>query len=1290
MKKAFKTGISILLIFMFLFTGIVTSAVAEPANTSQETESLSDNNNEDNLDYKSEEEKPSEEEKAQYKFDEETFNKMVDIFVDENFPFKSYNSEILTGNNVMFVDTAEAKIKDPPLYKSGKIMEGMNSVLTNVLGKIGYGIVYRNGYNLIYSEAIGWSSGKQYCKDKYISFDNYGNVLAGNIVILPFFMNPMFMNKDTNIVSSPLTNKEIEAMTYLRTIYPGYENPFYFSPSSKGERRGFFSGKEEEGKINAWVNPTNIPGDFAKIMAEDGKSFNINKKDTKDFIKAKFRDEIMKYNEKYIETALKPENKGKFSNEPPSGVTLADLEEMESLSDVIKGIFKHGFGNLLKLTVAHIVNEIYEEAFINFSGKYIFNTPTIDNSRVFSTVIGFYIIIVILLLSIYLMLSALNIMRGKTTLGEALKRIVLVVIIIFIPVLTYNKIVDLTFNKPVNWIQSNEVNKMMLLDRWALLAKEDIEEEKTYWGSKKRFRGMEYNYLVKINTNTFVDEIHGRNLVENVEQSSTDENIKEMRLSKINKKRACIMTDVNHLIDYAKENTFEDIDKENEWFINYLLEEKSEDYIGLTEEITEYRAYVGEGIVRGENSIRATDLITEVFRYYENEEVSLGDNLYTLSECITGKDLTNSEMGALINQMSFTKNTYDGMFSSSHYSGTEDEKYDKIAELIQQTGGGDILGVEGLVTSIFGENIDNGGYIYLGAKQKSTTVDKMVFEINREIIDDFMEDCYSIRKYVVGESAAEYMYLEAENDIIKLKISLELMKFIKDKNIPTDIEANDIEPDVYFRSLVIPITSITPDNKNIDTAAIFISMTCSLITLLILLTVIFLLIIYGLIKFITISVVLLPAFLILAVIEYIVKDDFSSKLYFGGIYLLGVFAAINAGLILLWKTCSFLMNRQFLDALNVGGTFVFFGPLVNMLMICIYLIIVSKYVIKPTLKTVKDNLGDLGGSVFYDKTMEVVDNMKSKAKGLPLFNQLSGGSDKKLGEVEISEKNKESEVENELIHDREEALRSREEVDNEELTKSEIAYGNNINKTVEERKRKMMGQDGEEINVSTDNIDSGGNIIYSENSSEKGNNTVSSGEMNGAVLKFGSEENAKQASEYLTEKGITNEQQGNVVRTSKPQKEMLVEKSKINEYLLGLDKQKLNTDLQGELDSSGLEEGVHYVKQGLDYIPKNDIAEEIVDKYKNLMENDKNDYVDIFGEDDIGSRRHIISGLDEENMSMISEFFADNDKEYKKELKDMCKDIFSNIKIKGNKVEISTNPEITNKRVEDIFNDIIK
>ncbi len=1276
-----------------------------------------------------------------YRFNEEIFEQMVDIFVDEYFPFEGYKTEMLNNKKVLLFNPKKMNTKK---YDS-KILSTTTKIVEEGIPGYKFKNKYR-GYNEIYTQAIWNSSGKKY-DGALVTLDNYGNVIAGDVVVVPFFMNSMFIN-DEDMVSSPLTKNEIKSLDKIwrdksDTTSKSINNPLYFS--LRGERKYLY----DEGEV---LRPAYGGKDERKFLRNKAKDsleslidmegiYQIDKEKTKEYIINTYRDKVQEYNEQFIGEFLVDSEK--FSIDIQDKLTMDELKEIDNIGDLVRQIFKVGAGEIIKLTVASAVDEVYDELFIKFSGRYIFDTPTLEESDSFRNIVGFYFVIIIIIMCLYVILTAFYILIGKSGVEDSIKRIVIVILVITLPIAIYSKVVEYTFNKPVQTIQSNEINKIMILDRWALLAKQDMEErlEETIWGSASRFRGTNYNYLIEIKTNTFTDDKSGQNKIADLEDKYRDNEVElDKQKSSIKDKRATIVVDINHLLNYVKDTYSDSYDEEEEEegevedgveggeyneeeFISYLINNETDNYLGLTEEFTEYEAFFGEGLIDGRNSIKTTDLIKRVFRFYETGEEDLAENIFLLNDCLTDSkiSMTNVERESLINQMSSTEEYTEDLLGE-YYTGKTIEdfddnereflKYSTISELMDKTNKGDILNIYELINFVTDDRIDEENYLRLGVRGKNIDVEQLVINTNRKVIDDFMKENYFIRKYIASKSSDEQSYYDAENDIIKLKIALCILEELDDPNVPTDLSANKVEPDIYMRSLTIPVTSITPENKFIDTAAIFICTSTSLISMIIFLIFLLMLVIYGLLKLMIISVLLLPVFLILTLVEYVIKDNFGSKLYFGALYIIGLFALINFGLVAIWRICSFMMNNQFINATCIGGTNIFFIPAVNMLIITLYLGLVSKYVIVPTLKTVKSNIGDLGGSVFYEKSVGAIDKVSKAVKKAPLFNGSSSNNNiESLGSVNLNKDSTENNIEKEKIRDREDAIRNRRyyEDNDDELTGEDAETGRRIDREIIRRRgeleqrdsfgvREEKVQENKGIQVKSelvrkDKIESGDIKLEGEGTG---------GNIEGTEIVFKLKEHAIEASKLLEKQGLKTKIDGNKLKVNKDAEEVKNMQQTINNHVHNkvdnVDGSMGGSSIKEIVNNSNLVEGEDYIIKADKYEAKTRKAEKIIGKfYENKDSGDSRDSRedviiqinkdDYFGGNKTYKRVHRIEGLN--YTEKVNGFLKDIEKgNENSDLAGECKEILHDIKFENNVVKVTTEPEISQNRVKKLFEQI--
>lgn len=1190
---------SIVLVLTILF-GIYTTTIsyAEPSDNIEHTVE----DEEDREDEENKEEIDLDLELEAFKFNEDDYRKMINIFLSSATPyFPEYreNGEGLLGKTMFtrldfhrqLISDKKAKYNDYFVQIDPKIL----SLDTEA------GATYKSDY---LSGQMLWRgaqvSSKDYVtfanyyakavydtndsKDKGLGIDSYGNIITNDMeVVVPFYMNRYFVKQVRG--KSNYNTKDLDENTVILGVH--------IDDKMIKKMRDY---KSTRNLKVAYINKENelvvVEDTFENILRSiEGNNYNIDKSNTENFISEVFENIISKHNKQFVSKAKTylENNKDASCTEvqiAPGDMCDIDLrsdpesEYEELLADKIKTLLNGGMGRLLKLTLAYTVSDAYQELFINFSSKHIFNTSSYEESNFMQNIYGAYLVLVVSIMVLYLAWSAFNIALGKINIMDVLKRVILVLMVLTLPVLIYPKVVNMSFNKPLEKIAKKDMERMLLLDRWALISGENYEEnkERAIFSLDRDFRGTEYNYIVKFNTEQFANTLGSKYKIKELDKKYSEEEI-DRHVSSINNRRVQVLVDANHLIEYAKS------DYDN--LFDYLMTEEADNYLGLpeghrgTEEYTEYKIFMPEKnpLQFPEGYITSSELAKKIFNYYENSDIDLSYRLRAVSDFISNTEynISNRDRDEMIKIVSSVDTDIYENYFESDLSTIEDEDAREIEEykkeILEEVEYGDLAKIYDLLKEeIFQLDVDDG--------VENERIKEMVYIINEELINYYV-DIMAIPERIFQNSQDFMEYQEASDDIVKLRLYFKLSELLGDRKIPTGVDTTGIEADVYMRKLVIPMNNMTPDNLGISNASLFVGSEKSVVTIIIFIVLAIILIAYGLLKLLTISIILLPLAMVLVIYNYVLVEDYESKLWYGVIRMIGLFSLIHIGFVALWKIVVTSMNRGLAYPDLVGGRTSYFITSSNMIILITYFVLATIYMIVPTFKTVKANISDLGGSHYYQKEVETAKRLsKTISKGL--HDRLGIGRNRK-GPIDKSRELKEEDVlsnvtkKEELLNERKMAVKAQGR--NEIEDRSDI-----IDKKIEERKNSQEVVKKEEINK-TDGKGTMTKQLKKSSQREKERqenlyklardgyfkNEVDSSDVNGKTsneIYLGDKYSAKYASEYLNSKGINTKVEGEKVHAEATEEELKYHQEGMKEFIESKIEENSNIQVETRQTSS--------------------------------------------------------------------------------------------------------------------------
>lgn len=379
----------------------------------------------------------------------------------------------------------------------------------------------------------------------------------------------------------------------------------------------------------------------------------------------------------------------------------------------------------------------------------------------------------------------------------------------------------------------------------------------------------------------------------------------------------------------------------------------------------------GEVDVMDTASPDANDAKDEIAKMVEDEPFNEAIKLKTFVDFLVDPDLqlTSAEVSTWINRASHTK-SFNNLAYGTITPSTDEGQTLKDAKIMREgmiynniLEGGDICNVEPMLKSFCTFKSDD-------------QMELMVVNINERVIQKYMDNMHITREAAASsESNFEGLYNNSEGDTLKMYISMEVLNELQME--PAGISVDRTEVDAYFRTLIIPLKEMKPDNPFMGNAAEFTGMYLSTATMAVFVVLVFLLLAYGVAKTLVITVALLPFYLVMALYRYIWKVE-EGKLWFGAVYTFGVFALCHAGLMFLWYVLPTYTNIASVDYESIGALASVSGPLLSILIIIMYLVFVLVKVYKPTVQTILQNPGDMGGEVFADKLQTLKDNVMDK------------------------------------------------------------------------------------------------------------------------------------------------------------------------------------------------------------------------------------------------------------------------------------------------------------------------
>lgn len=950
-----------------------------------------------------------------YRFNIDLFEHMVDVLMNpgEDYFFEGYTQDADIESNVPH--TALEAVYTP----GGQKIVMYNSDFTKVNYFVNFNLYsdYIKGGRFKWRTVSGGGSvldfgldnmfvyardpkGEALGSKKAVGVDSYGNIVSSDRhVLVPFFLNRYFVEdiveydgEPAALVPFPFSDEMIQRLTeaggragifekdsgYIRAVYVDRTGKLKLVTLDSPQHE-----VKEDGSIHV--------EDLALWLRHNQDLIDVNK--TAEYIKENFASAVEDFNNYFMDIAIEVLESGEgklaylgVTDYGNVDVSTGDVVEKPDnfLAEWLSTLAKEGAGAFIKLTFAYLLTEVYEELFINFASKYIFYTSSYEDSLIYQNLIYAYFVLVIMFLALYLILNIFVIRRGIS--GDIFFKTFLIILICVIPILSYPKLINVAFNKAPASVTEKQVKNIFLLDRWAMLSEINQEELNKVlpFTLSREIRTTSYNYLVEFNTDTFVFEnLHRYKL-----RGLTEEEFYKTK-SQIPAQRIKVYVDANHLIDYMKSGV-------EEGLFTYLAGTYPEQYYGA-DLYSEYALYPDNDYVRdrgryislydlldteyfGSEKVSASQIGVALYRYYEeNTDLNIFERFNALGEFIENPEISSDRKTSIVALLSDIpregiRESYEAVIEDDFSNELEYNAFVGEKNLVELCNYGDILGMYDFLKQITLVKDDDD--------PKVRVIRDMTIKINEYVMNEYIDNIRFVQNIKGYSTYDESTFAEATQDVIVFNAFMNILKQFGCEFFPQGMDMSKVETDVFMRALTIPYKEMTPSggggiNGAAVHAALYIGAYKSLFTALIFLTMIVVVTAYGLIKLFTVSWLLLPLLVVLFLYNYAIKGDYESKVWFGALYIIGIFALVHLGFVGLWYICSVLMNSALVD-FGGSGRVSFFGTFTNCLIISIYFVFVILKVIKPTLQTAVKNIRDLGGSIFWDKASGVINTFMAK------------------------------------------------------------------------------------------------------------------------------------------------------------------------------------------------------------------------------------------------------------------------------------------------------------------------
>lgn len=786
-----------------------------------------------------------------------------------------------------------------------------------------------------------------------VGVDSYGNIITHlNDVIIPYWNHSIFT--EISFVSS--NGKKFLSHPMIKNISGNIEKDLEKSllNSEKNDFYEFEDDKLREDCFDKVFEPGYESGGARKLKP-DGfqklKECYENEefvKDVSSFIVEKTSEGVQDFHGKYMDYADK-DGAEVYLSRSLAGYTYlmsGELETYEDAKDYIysaEGLIERigrildvGLFELMRLTIAAAVADFYNSTVINFSVGDIFYTTLLTESDVWKKSLNTMLLVVVSFMGIYMLLLVTRMMMGYVTVKGIVARFLTLAIIVVMPMIIYAPAVDFAFNKPVNTLLGKEVNRMFMMDLWLQDWEKQLEEgDQLMFLPTANLRERKEEYTVQFFTSNHssgysLNTQEGRDITNN---RPLEEDVPVVNVSAF------------HLKTWLEEGN-------GETLFSFLTHRYPTTYVGLAK-YNEF-SYVSDFMIgkdkfKGVN-IKASDLLKQI---YDSQSEGLNGEYEQSVNTIMYKSLNNlfnkgkydnERARTVIRDMSLNSYSRKNIYGDENgFSDSTKSVFDKeVLNLPEE----DVL----KLTDIVDVRLKNSMY-------GDADVSEMVRKVNENVLNDYLTNYMHIR-----ESSSK-PYVMAEAFVVSLNSFLALNDELNYPLFPTEFEASSVTLDTYVRALYIPLAEYRPDATGLDNVSNYIALRSDMFSVTLFAISLLMLFAYGLVKFLVLFVVLMPLILWSFFYNYVWLENKNSKAWVGALGIMGSFALVNLGLVLLWKGLMYQMNLSYFEKGAIGAD-MYPVTLFHAMALILYVALAFKFVMKPLFKAVKGDFNNLGGETM--------------------------------------------------------------------------------------------------------------------------------------------------------------------------------------------------------------------------------------------------------------------------------------------------------------------------------------
>ena len=373
--------------------------------------------------------------------------------------------------------------------------------------------------------------------DATVGVDNYGNIISGTTgaVILPYWQNSIFPSlegvfKGGMYFSGPIVGTAREGTHISSLLNTNFKDDIVGEKVSTNIAKVIGDDDQAKSMIETIQKSNNMPSTydsdaFYKLLNNgiDGYTHEEVIQALAVMITASTMDTVKAFNAEMIAAATAAQRLYVFYDNKTSGVVDEELEGFRwtaaSLIQKIGYIFDYGIYDTIRLTMSRTTASFYNTTIKNTGLTQVFYTDTIVNGGMSSYMTVLVASIIALVLTVYILLTALRVWRGHALLKNLVRQFLMLALVIAIPTMIYGPLTNYVLNKPTQLVLGEQMKGTVTLDTYLLLDESKRETHEFYGNMFGRntesedFQIGSYNLRFYTNTDEAgfnIDLVHGQ------------------------------------------------------------------------------------------------------------------------------------------------------------------------------------------------------------------------------------------------------------------------------------------------------------------------------------------------------------------------------------------------------------------------------------------------------------------------------------------------------------------------------------------------------------------------------------------------------------------------------------------------------------------------------------------------------------------------------------------------------------------------------------------------------------